>query len=183
MKMTSELKILNLGCGLSKFEGMINVDSDSEVKPDIIHDITNIPLPFETSTISTVYLLHTIEHLTEEKQINVLMDIRRVLVPKGKVVISYPEFIHVAQNYIDNKNGERDFWKATLYGRQLSPTDYHVALMDTRYFTQFLSALKFKVLVTRPEKNEVFNTLVIAEKSDEVLTREQVIKEDIFGEN
>jgi len=188
MKIKSTLKALNLGCGLTKFESsedteFINVDIDPKMNPDVLHDITKIPFPFDKNSIDVVYLLHTIEHLNNEIQIKVLNEIRRVLKDNGILVVSYPEFIKVAQNYIDNKNGNRYFWKATIYGRQLSPFDYHVSLMDTRYFVQLLNALKFDVVTTRPEHKQVFNTLVIARKSNALLTREQVINDEIFGGN
>ena len=182
MTTKSTCKSLNLGCGLNKFDHAINVDVDPDIEPDVVWDITKYPYPWKSESFEVVYLLHTIEHLIGKEQIEVLNEIRRILVSDGILVIAYPEFIKIALNYINNKDGERDFWRATIYGRQLTKSDYHVSLMDTRYFKQVLYALRFEIISTRPEKNQDHNTLVIAQKSSKTLTREQVLKEEIFGE-
>lgn len=163
-------------------EGVCNVDRDSEVEPDFVHDLTKFPYPFETGSIDLIYMIHIIEHIEEKYFPPLIQELQRILKMNHHVIFTYPEFVQCAQNYIDNKNGNREFWKATLYGRQLTPDDFHVTLMDTRYFKQYLLSLGFKVIREAKEENEDYNTLLVAEKTSEILTRERILCQEIFGE-
>jgi len=42
---------LNLGCGLDKREGYINLDVRKEVKPDIVCDLEHSFLPFTDESV------------------------------------------------------------------------------------------------------------------------------------
>ena len=121
---------LNLGSGSAKLDGFINIDINEANKPDVVCDILK-GLPYETSSISEVTLFHTIEHIEKYKHKSLFIEIRRVLTPDGIFVVTYPEFSKIAQNWLDNKYGDRDFWEATIYGRQLFKEDYHVCAIDS----------------------------------------------------
>ena len=110
---------LNLGCGTSKLPGFINCDADEALNPDKIVDLTK-PLPSESSSASLVVCSHTIEHIPEMYHGTLLLEIQRVLKTYGKAIFAYPEFKKCALNYINNFQGKRDFWKATIYGRGLT---------------------------------------------------------------
>ena len=49
--------------------------------------------------------------------------------------------LRLPQFWLDNKYGDRDFWEATIYGRQLFPADFHVCAIDS---TDFKSSIKKK---------------------------------------
>lgn len=153
---------LNLGCGSNKIKDCVNVDMEM-LKPNVVADITK-GLPFKEESIEKIYIFHTIEHIPENLHHNVFSEIWRILEMGGELFISYPEFIKCAQNYINNKMGMRQFWKATLYGRQLYKTDFHVALMDTTEFCDYLTQAGFKVVKTMPEPREDYNTIVMCKK-------------------
>lgn len=84
---------LNLGCGAHKSistEEMkwINIDKDPGVKPDLIIDLEEAKLPFESSTIDEIYCSHLLEHI---RNFNPLMEeTYRVCKPGAKVVIRAP---------------------------------------------------------------------------------------------
>lgn len=154
---------LNLGCGNNKIKDFVNVDTESSLKPDILADFLQ-PLPFKDETASEVCLFHTIEHIPEHYHSFVLNEVWRVLKLGGVFYISYPEFTLCAQNYIDNFQGKREFWKKTIYGRQLYKTDAHVALMNTEEFRLLLHQIGFTGIQCKAETDEPYNTVVKAVK-------------------
>lgn len=173
---------LNLGCGLSKLKDFINIDIEPKVEPDLIQDF-RLGLPqFKNNSVSEVYLIHTIEHIEEKYHFNMLTEVYRVLKPNGLFFCAYPEFTKAAQNYITNYLGQREFWKATIYGRQLYPGDYHVSLMDSSIFKQTLinAGFKPKSLIIKPEVQEHYNTRVWAFKGKPPVYYEESVKRAIW---
>ncbi len=172
---------LNLGCGSNKIKGCVNVDVEASCSPDIVADFRTY-LPFSDSSVDCIYLFHTIEHIEESNHTGILLEIHRVLKANSSVYISYPEFNKIAQNYIENKRGKRDFWKATIYGRQLYKSDYHVALMDTQFFKLKLEQHGFINISAKPEPfpNE-FNTVIKCQKGDLPPHYEDVINAEVFN--
>lgn len=176
-------RILNLGCGRNPLASdsetqYINVDAG--VKGELIFnfDITKTPYPFPEKDFDIIYFFHTIEHIPEEQHAVLLCEFHRVLKDDGKICLAYPEFKKVAQNYTDNKNDDRQFWKATIYGRGLTEWDRHKALMDTEEFTGFVRSCGLKVLETYPEKGQAFNTVTILGKGEPTLTYEDLMKQE-----
>ena len=74
------MKKLNIGCGHDKRPGYINLDIAQEVKPDIVHDISD-GLPFADNTFDIIYSSHCIEHVTPDRWSYVLDEIMRVAKP------------------------------------------------------------------------------------------------------
>lgn len=171
---------LNIGCGRNKINGCINLDIEPSVEPDIIHDFRT-RLPFESDSMLEVYMFHVIEHIEEKHHEFILENIWNVLKPGGKVYISYPEFTACATNYIQNYRGDRNFWKHTLYGRQMYKGDYHIALMDSTQFTFLLRQIGFTNVQSTPEKNEPWNSVVKAIKGEKVPTYEDNLRATVFG--
>lgn len=157
---------LNLGCGATKIDGYINIDVEESCNPDVVHDFTKAPLPFEANKISEVLLFHTIEHISKRYHRAIIGEIWRVLEPNGVFLVSFPEFRRCAENWMRNEGGKKDFWEATLYGRQLYPSDFHVALMDSHEFSVFLKKQGFNHVVARPEPNEPFNSFIVCSKGE-----------------
>lgn len=73
---------LNLGCGYKKLDGYINIDSRTEVNPDIVCDITT-GLPYEDSLVDIVRAFDFLEHIPPDNVIDVMNEIWRVLKPDG----------------------------------------------------------------------------------------------------
>ena len=173
---------LNIGCGINKLPDFINIDSDSSVEPDLVLDVTK-GLPYQDDSVDKIYFSHTIEHIVERYHGIILEEFWRVLIPGGMLFISYPEFTVVAQNYIDNVHGNRDYWKATIYGRQLNDKDFHVALMDTRYLEVILKQIGFDPIHSKPEPKNPYNSMIKCFKSKQQMTYEDVLKKEIFGDD
>lgn len=168
---------LNLACGQNKIPGCINIDKYTEC--DIKADLFD--LPFNLNSVDCVYLFHAIEHFEEPRQIQVLTKIWNILKPNGRFICTYPEFTKVAQNYIKNYKGQRDFWKLTIYGRQSNPGDYHVSLMDTQFFVPLLKQIGFVDVESSPEKQEEYNTVIKCRKGPMPPTIEQIYRNIIWN--
>jgi hypothetical protein len=61
------LKRLNLGCGLSKFNDYLNVDSSELVKPDQVVDLNVTPWPWKTNEFGHIVAKDILEHLGDDK--------------------------------------------------------------------------------------------------------------------
>lgn len=163
---------LNLGCGTAKIKGAVGVDCEFSCRPDLVADVKR--LPFSDSSIEKIYLFHTIEHIFKIHHPEYLFEVWRVLSDRGIFYISYPEFTKCAQNYISNKNGMREFWEKTIYGRQLYPSDTHISLMDTPRFIPILQTCGFVEIESRDEgMGQDFNTIIKARKGQKPLTLEE----------
>ena len=163
----------NLGCGSNKLPGCINVDINPENNPDIVADFRQ-PFPSDFEPADRVFLFHTIEHIEAKHHLSVYLQAHRLLKSGGLFVLSYPEFAICADRFIKNYKGQRDFYRATLYGRQLFPADYHVTPMDTQEVVASLLACGFTSIEVKqePVPNE-FNTIVKCVKG-EMMTAESL---------
>jgi SAM-dependent methyltransferase len=173
---------LNLGCGDNKIEGFINIDKNEVCKPDLVFDFIQYKFPFEDNSVEEVVLFHCIEHIEEKFQESVLEEIHRVLKMDGTFLVSFPEFLKCSENYRVNYKGMREFWKATIYGRQSGPGDYHVTLMDSPFFVLKLECLGFRVANVCPESEEDnYNTLIECVKVAAWMSKEDLYREEIFS--
>ena len=48
------MKILDVGCGKSKYPGSIGIDISEKTDADVIHDLNKIPYPFEDNTFDYI---------------------------------------------------------------------------------------------------------------------------------
>lgn len=105
---------LNLGGGLIKKEGLVNVD----IMPDVVkvggicHDLNKSPYPFKNDSVDFIFCSHTLEHLKEpELFFNECYRIMKngarlhIVVPHYKHPWAYSNFGHrgfYEPNAIDN---------------------------------------------------------------------------------
>jgi len=81
---------LNLGCGLKKINGYINVDNRLSCEPDLVHDLNVFPYPFTDNYASEIIMDHVIEHLNDP--MTVLQELFRISAPGAKIFINCPHF-------------------------------------------------------------------------------------------
>lgn len=170
--------ILNLGCGTEKITGAINVDMNPDNRPDVLFDIRE-PFPYSNDTCDKVFFFHCIEHIEKRYHVRILQEIWRVLKPGGQLVISYPEFSSIIEHWKRDTNSKRDFWEATIFGRQLYPGDYHVCAMDTLSLVNILIGVGFECMHA-PEPLCHYNTVVNCTKVDKPKNYETVLRDAIF---
>jgi predicted SAM-dependent methyltransferase len=171
---------LNYGCGETKLKDFINIDVEESVKPDLVLDLKVHPFPYEAETVDLIHCIHNIEHIEQRYWPQIFCEFWRVLKPEGELRLAYPEFEKVAFNFLENTRGQRDFWRATLYGRQLYPGDYHVVPMVTAEVEEYLTSCGFHNIGSAPEPFREYNTFLIANKGPAPMTRENLLVKEIF---
>jgi SAM-dependent methyltransferase len=125
--------ILNWGCGHTKSDKWVNIDANHSCGPDFVESVTRFPWDWETDSVDEIYMHHIIEHVSKGFHNNIFLESNRVLKEGGFLFIAYPDFIKCAQAFIDNKNGNREFWEWTIYGRQTSSGDFHICAITEDY--------------------------------------------------
>lgn len=171
---------LNLGCGNTKLKGYVNVDIDPGVNPDFVMDICAF-FPFDDNQFEEVLFLHTIEHIEKRWHPTILAEIRRILKEDGRLILGYPEFEECAKNYLSNYRGKRDFWEATIFGRQATKEDFHVCAMNSAEVKDTLLSVGFDKIKIRSEINNPEYTVVIATKGVPRITYAEFMREKVFG--
>jgi len=73
--------ILNLGCGFKKYEDAINCDINFDCNPDIVCD--GLQLPFGDASVDSILAFDFLEHIPNEKRIDIIEEIWRVLKVDG----------------------------------------------------------------------------------------------------
>lgn len=94
LKKEKESRILDLGCGVSKFPGSIGVDCAQNPSVDVVHDLNDFPYPFEDDSFHVIYMNHCIEHLIDPKK--TLEECLRIARPDGSIFITLPHFTNAA---------------------------------------------------------------------------------------
>ena len=92
---------LNLGCGqhMARRPEWVNIDKHRfcdhvecvDSNPDLIADIREL-LPFGDASVDAIYCGHVLEHLPESEVIAALKEMRRVLVPGGRLGVVGPDY-------------------------------------------------------------------------------------------
>ncbi len=177
-------KILNLGCGTlplksTKENEYTNIDViDQGADNYIKHDLVTFPYPFISNLFHEIYLFHTIEHIPENYHAAIATELHRLIRIDGKIIITYPEFIKCADAYKANKDGRREYWKATIYGRGYTEADRHKALMDTPCFIDLLGKQGLKTTKVTAEKASPENTILCCVRVDKPLTYEHLMQKE-----
>lgn len=142
------MRKLNFGCGNDKKEGWLNVDIDSEVKPDMVLDDKGL-IVFLENEFDEIYCRNVLEHIPN--QLNFIEQIHRILKPNGKATIitdnaSFILFHGLKRHRHDTYNIKHTCYEDNHYAiffkghlealfkkRFLNPkVDYYIA--DTRRF-------------------------------------------------
>ncbi len=90
-------KKLNLGCGTDIRSGWINLDQADLDGVDVVHSITDFPLPFESDSLSEIVCQDVLEHVDYPL---VLKELHRILEPGGTISIRVPHYSSF-RNYSD----------------------------------------------------------------------------------
>ncbi|MFH1523287.1 MAG: methyltransferase domain-containing protein [Patescibacteria group bacterium] len=88
--MNDNIKKLNLGAGVDRKEGYINIDWNKMTNPDVLHNLNVFPYPFPDNSFELIQVSHILEHL--DKPFLVMKELHRILQPKGKLIIKVPHF-------------------------------------------------------------------------------------------
>ena len=81
---------IHIGCGAYKKEGYVNVDWQSLVTPDVLHNLNVFPYPFEDNVADLIEIYHVLEHL--DRPFEVMREMHRILKPGGVLHVKVPHF-------------------------------------------------------------------------------------------
>ncbi|KKM64770.1 hypothetical protein LCGC14_1498020 [marine sediment metagenome] len=172
---------VNLGCGPHKLDDWINIDINPEYKPDYCINLGVQSLPFKNDSVDELWCSHTLEHIPKKNHEAFILEIQRVLKKGSLVTFSYPEFLKCVSNWTINFQGKKDFWEATIFGRQTTKWEAHVCAMHTADFIPFVKNLGLKYITHMEEsKGEPYNTIISFLKSRNIESREDVLAREIF---
>lgn len=83
---TTNVDVLNLGCGGDFREDAWNVDVSRAVDADQYVDLQETPWPWPDNAFETVFAIHVLEHLDPVPW----TELERVLAPDGRLILEYP---------------------------------------------------------------------------------------------
>ena len=85
---------LNLGCGNKPLAGFVNHDvTKHRPEIDVVHDLNELPWPFEDESFERVAAISVLEHLRQTLLVS-MDEIWRILKPDGVAVIKLPHWKH-----------------------------------------------------------------------------------------
>lgn len=109
---------INVGCGLVKKPGYINIDANPDLKPDLVWKIGEKPLPFKNNSINEINADSILEHL-DTGFVEFIVEAKRLLKSNGILKFYVPNCFH---------------WKARLkylFGKFDAASGFHY---DHRWF-------------------------------------------------
>ena len=85
---------LNLGCGMNRLEGYVNVDRHGD--PDLRHDLEVLPWPWPDDSASEILLKHVLEHLGRDPALYlaIMKELYRVCQDGATIRIVVPHHRH-----------------------------------------------------------------------------------------
>jgi predicted SAM-dependent methyltransferase len=89
---------LNLGCGNDIRQDYVNLDISALEGVDVVHDLKNLPLPFDDGRFREILCLDVFEHL--EHYPLLLKECHRILRPGARIIIEVPRFSS-NNNFVD----------------------------------------------------------------------------------
>lgn len=103
---------LNLGSDTYRIPGFTNVDISPEAQPDILCDVTRMPM-IETGTVEEIFASHILEHLPFDTP--ALHEWHRVLAPGGLITIAVPD-IERALNILRCGGCSVEYFTSLIFG-------------------------------------------------------------------
>ncbi len=87
---------LNIGCGLNKQPGYVNVDKSPSSRPDRVMDAEAFPWPFDDNSAGEVLFNHSLEHMGGDPEVflRLMQELYRVCRPGATVQINVPHPRH-----------------------------------------------------------------------------------------
>jgi len=99
---------LNLGAGRRRLEGYLNVDLAAEPPPDIQADVRALPLP--DAYADEILAIHLLEHLNRWEAPAALAEWRRVLKPRGMLVLELPDLMKCCRAVLRHDHQRLGLW-------------------------------------------------------------------------
>jgi SAM-dependent methyltransferase len=115
---------IDFGCGQMKEPGTLGVDNVALSNVDIVHDLNELPYPFNDNCCDEAYLKHVLEHFSPAEAQSMLREIQRVLKPGGLLHIRVPHAFSVAA-WTDPTHRTGFTFLSPMYYDRASPLSYY----------------------------------------------------------
>lgn len=129
---------INIGGGLTRFEGFLNLDIDSNSNPDFIVNLETDTLPFEDNSVDEVKAHHVLEHIGQG-YFHLLQELYRVCKHGAIIDIRVPHPRH--EYFLNDPTHVRPI---TIEGLRMFSKQYNKHLSETQGSTPGL-AYRFNV--------------------------------------
>lgn len=86
------MQAINIGCHDIHINGILNIDIDPAMRPDLVLDCTKLTEHFDKESVDFAYMGHFLEHLTVQEGKKVVADVFHILKQYGCVVITVPDY-------------------------------------------------------------------------------------------
>jgi len=136
-------KILELGCGRTKHPNAVGIDRIALPGVDIVHDLNQIPYPFEDNTFDEVRVIHVLEHL--DSILAVMEEIHRITKPDARIVVITPHHTDAIS------------WQDPTHKWHLN--SYSFSYFEPAYHTNYYTAARFRTKSKHVELASVWKRL------------------------
>ena len=92
---------VNLGCGLSRMDGWVNVDNNRAADADLLVDL-RAGFPAPAGSVRLAFSEHVVEHLEVDDARRWFSDLRRAMVAGGVLRIATPDLARLVDAYVDD---------------------------------------------------------------------------------
>lgn len=174
-----QMRKVDLACGNNKAEGFLGVDIAKTEAVDVVHDLTQVPWPFEDESFGEARCSHFFEHLEPKQRIDFMNELYRILrkgsgclftTPRGfdrqvqDFSHKWPPLVESSYYYFD-----KEFYKANnmehyleLYGIRC---DFEVRPVQVSVTPDFaLRSDEHKIFATRNYTNVAVDLTVLMVK-------------------
>ena len=120
---------LNVGCGYDKRPGFLNVDLHARHAPDLVADVTCMPM-LPSGHFHEIVAQDVLERFERHKTADALTEWARLLAPEGTLCIQVPSLLHLLELLAAPANREAEAARSVvhlIYGTQAYTGDYHLA--------------------------------------------------------
>lgn len=132
---------VNLGAGKNALKGFVNVDIEEfgggYVKADVRH------LPFEDNYADYILARQVLEHIPFREVIPTLKEWVRVLKPKGRMVVTCPDFNQMAERWLSVEFSPENYYELVqgVYGNQQHDHEYHISAITPQFLRYAMSVI------------------------------------------
>lgn len=134
-------KKINLGCGYDIRKDFLNVDLHERHGPDLVADITNLPM-LPSGHFTEVVAQDVLEHLERHKVQGALNEWARLTAPEGLMYVRVPSLEHMFKMLFHPANRPADEAAKIvhlMYGTQAYTGDYHLSGFTAAILEQHLN--------------------------------------------
>lgn len=119
---------LNIGSGLKRYEGFLNVDVDPRMNPDVVVDLNKGFLPFDNDSVDEIIAHHILEHIGENFLL-LMQEIYRVCKDGAIIDIEVPHHRH--ENYFGDPTHVRPITVEMLKKFSKKYNDWHISVYNS----------------------------------------------------